>query len=84
MYRVQGWGSASLKVEKPRTRFKVRFRDDFECTGGRKDRKGCGFLRGHLATIVSTLSGSEFIGEESRCRLRGDPFCEFLLSKQVA
>lgn len=82
MYRVQGWGSASLKVEKPRARYRVRFHDGFECAGGGKVRKECGFLRGHLTSIVSTLSGSEFKGEETKCRLRGDPFCEFLLSRR--
>jgi predicted hydrocarbon binding protein len=84
MYRVQGWGSASLKVEKPLTWYRVRFKDDFECSRGRKDGKGCGFVRGHLTGVVTTLSGSEFKGEEIKCRFRGDPFCEFLLSKQEA
>ena len=84
MYRVQGWGSASLKIEKPRARFRVRFRDDYECAGGGKDRKECSFLRGHLTGMVSTLSGSEFKGEETKCRLRGDPLCEFVLSRKEA
>lgn len=83
-YRVHGWGSASLKVEKPGTRFRVTVRDGFECAGEVKDRKGCGFMRGHLTGAISTLSGRKFEGEETKCRLRGDPFCEFLLSRKEA
>ncbi|MGD0478303.1 MAG: V4R domain-containing protein [Nitrososphaerales archaeon] len=84
MYWVQGWGSASLEVERPNTRFRVTVRDDFECAGGGKDRKGCGFLRGHLTSTISTLSGREFEGEETKCKFRGDSFCEFLLSRKEA
>jgi predicted hydrocarbon binding protein len=84
MYRVQGWGSASLKIEKTQARFRFRFRDDYECAGKERNRKECGFLRGHLTGMVSTLSGKEFEGEETKCRLRGDSFCEFLLSRKAA
>jgi predicted hydrocarbon binding protein len=73
-----------LEVEKPSTRFRVTVRDGFECAGGGKDRKECGFLRGHLASTISTLSGREFEGEETKCRFRGDSFCEFLLSRKEA
>jgi predicted hydrocarbon binding protein len=82
IYRTYGWGSASLEVEKPSTRFRVTVRDDFECAGMGKDRKGCSFLRGHLTSTISTLSGREFEGEETKCRLRGDPSCEFILTRK--
>ncbi|MGD0478170.1 MAG: V4R domain-containing protein [Nitrososphaerales archaeon] len=83
-YSVIGWGSASLEVEKPGARFRVRIRDCMECAGMGKDRKGCNLVRGCLTSAVSTLSGNEFKSEETKCRFRGDPFCEFLLSGQEA
>ena len=81
-YRAFGWGSASLEVEEPSARFRVTVRDDFECTEMGKVRKECAFLRGHLASAISTLSGREFGGEETKCRFRGDPLCEFLISRR--
>ena len=84
MYGSYGWGSASLEVKKPGAMFSVMVRDCFECVEAKGVRKSCDFLRGHLASTVSALSGSEFKCEETRCRLRGDPLCEFLLSKEEA
>jgi len=81
-YRTIGWGSASLNVEKSRTRYRVRVSNCMECAGMGKDRKGCNLLRGCLSSAVSTLSGSKFECEETKCRFRGDSFCEFLLSRQ--
>jgi predicted hydrocarbon binding protein len=83
IYRAYGWGSASLEVEKPDALYRVTIRDDFECLESGKYRDGCDYLRGHLASTISTLSGKEFEGEETRCRLRGDPLCEFVLSRRV-
>jgi len=83
-YRVIGWGVASVKVEKPRTRYRVSIHDCMECAGMGKDRKGCNLVRGCLTGAVSTLSNDKFNCEETKCRFRGDPFCEFLLSKEEA
>jgi predicted hydrocarbon binding protein len=82
MYRTYGWGSASLEVENPGSRFRIGFSDCFECAEMGKERKECGFLGGHLSSTVSALSGKEFRHEETKCRLRGDPLCEFLLFRQ--
>ncbi len=82
MYRANGWGSVALEVEKLSTRFRFRIGDCFECNGRVEVRKGCSFLRGHLVGMISTLSDKEFQSEETKCRLRGDPFCEFLLSRK--
>ncbi len=83
-YPVIGWGSASLKVEEPSARYRVGIRDCMECAGMGKDRKACNLVRGCLIGAVSTLSGSRFKCEETKCRFRGDSFCEFLLSKEEA
>jgi len=81
MNRAHGWGTASLEVVEPGARFRVTTVDDLECAELGKGRKGCDFLRGHLTSAISALSGSEFEGEETKCKLRGDKFCEFLLSR---
>lgn len=83
-YSVIGWGSASLEVEKPGARYRVEIQDCMECAGMGKDRKGCNLVRGTLTNAVSTLSGGKFESEETKCRFRGNPFCEFLLSRQEA
>jgi predicted hydrocarbon binding protein len=84
MYRANGWGSVTLEVEKPSTRFKFRIGDCVECAGKVEQRKGCNFVKGHLNGMVSTLADKEFQNEETKCRLRGDSFCEFLLSRKEA
>jgi len=81
-YGTIGWGAADIKVEKPQARYRIALQDCMECAGLGKDRTGCHLLRGTLSSAVSTLSGDEFKCEETRCRLRGDPHCEYLLSKQ--
>jgi predicted hydrocarbon binding protein len=83
-YSIIGWGSASLEVEKSGARYRVRIRDCMECFGVGKNRQECNLVRGCLTSAVSTLSGSEFKSEETKCRFRGHPFCEFLLSRQEA
>ena len=84
IYTTYGWGSARLKVEKPRTRFRLVLGDCFECTGTAKKRTGCSFVRGHLASAVSAMAGTRFESEETKCRFRGDDACEILLSLKGA
>ena len=60
VYRAYGWGSPTLEVEESGDRSTVTVRDCFECAEMGKVRKGCDFLRGHLASGISTLNGKEF------------------------
>ncbi len=83
LYRASGWGAMSLKVEDTQAQFRVRAHECLECSGTTGEGE-CSFLRGVLVGLVSTLSASEFKGEESKCRLRGDFYCEFLLQRQEA
>ena len=82
IYRAYGWGSAVLEVGELGTRFRVTVRDCFECAEMGRARQGCDFLRGHLASAISALSGKQFEGKETKCRLRGGPSCEFLLTRK--
>jgi predicted hydrocarbon binding protein len=83
LYRTIGWGVTSLEVDRSKAAYTVKVQDCFECTDGERVRKECGFLRGHLTSTVSSLSGSEFEGTETKCRLRGDSYCEFHLVKKA-
>ncbi len=80
MYQAAGWGLLALKVEEPGVKYRIVARDCLECTEKSADRKECGFIRGHLGSVVSTLSGEEFRVTETSCRLRGGSACEFVLT----
>ena len=82
MYRASGWGSLDIEVERPGARFRVTASDCPECVQAGRDRDECGFLRGHLVSLVSMLANEEFRSEETKCRLRGDSTCEFILTRQ--
>lgn len=82
MYRASGWGSAKMEVEKNGDQYRVSVTDCLECSSSDSNRKECAFLRGHLLRLVSTLASEEFGIEEGKCRLRGDPHCEFVLLKR--
>ena len=81
LYRSLGWGIPSLQTERPGFTYVFRFNDCFECFEPDKVRKGCVFLRGHVAGTLSSLFGSEFQGEERKCRLRGGSVCEFRMTR---
>jgi len=80
LYNTVGWGATSVKVEKPGSRYRIRFSDCFECVEA-ESRHECAFLRGHLTSTLGILSGNGFTASEEKCRLKGAPYCEFLLSK---
>ncbi len=82
MYRASGWGSLSIEVERPGSKFRVTAADCPECADAGRDRTECGFIRGHLVSLISMLASEEFKSEEPRCRLRGDKTCEFVLARQ--
>ena len=81
VYRTIGWGNASVHVEKTNSRYRVKFLDCFECSDAAGVRNECSFLRGHLTEALGTLSGSEFKVREKKCRLKGDSYCEFGMTK---
>ncbi len=82
LYRANGWGTVTLKEDPNGKLMKIKVKDCPECAGNGGDRKECGFMRGHLVSIVTELSEVKYRSEETRCRLRGDPDCEFSLTSQ--
>ena len=82
MYRASGWGTLSVQAERSGSQFRVVAKDCPECADAGRDRTECGFLRGHLTSMISMLGREEFKSEETKCRLRGDSTCEFILTRQ--
>ncbi len=80
LYEALGWGISAVEVRSD-SALTVRIEDCFECEGGKGVAKGCNFFKGHLVGIVSRFFDGDFRGEESKCRLRGDPHCEFELER---
>ncbi len=60
----------------------VRISKNIECTLG-LDKRGKApyshFIRGVLAGFASRLFNREMLAEETRCIVRGDPHCEFIV-----
>ncbi len=84
LYGTMGWGRTKLTLKQRGAVITARVDDCFECSIERSSRKGCAFRRGHLTGIISSFLGSEVTGEETKCRLRGDSHCEFLLTRKQA
>jgi predicted hydrocarbon binding protein len=38
-------------------------------------------MRGHITSSVSTIYGEAYSAKETRCRFKGDKYCEFVLTK---
>jgi predicted hydrocarbon binding protein len=81
-YGALGWGRASLSIGKQGKVVSVRVEDCFEASERKSPRHGCNFTRGHLVGLVSSYLRTELTGEETKCRLRGDPYCEFVLEEK--
>lgn len=79
LYRALGWGRAEIRIDSSGAAFSVRLDDCFECSARRTVRQNCSFVRGHLAGTLSTVFETQLESSETRCRFRGDPFCEFAL-----
>lgn len=81
LYAALGWGRATVVVEKRGKMISAKVEDCFECSGVKERSQNCQFFRGHLVGIVSSFLGGNFRGEERKCRLKGDPHCEFYIER---
>lgn len=79
LYGSMGWGNADFRDEGYGAEFTVRVGNCFECSAGRTARQYCSFQRGHLVGLISTIYDTPLECNETRCRFRMDPFCEFRL-----
>lgn len=88
-----GWGD--LKVHKliPNKELVIRASNSYEADGylkdyGRADSARCFMLRGVIGAFMDLLYGESypegcftFLAEETLCRAKGDPYCEFIARK---
>jgi len=82
LYQALGWGIVSLDVEEDGERVVIKADECFECSGDRGEGQGCPFVKGHMVGIVSAFTSNDYTGEETKCRFRGDPRCEFILQRK--
>jgi len=88
-----GWGGLEVKEFLPDRKLRICVSDSYEATGylerygGAKTGK-CYMLRGVAAAFMDLLYGTDypdgcfdFSAEESLCRAKGDPYCEFVVRK---
>ena len=73
-----GWGEVHASNEEDGTHFTVK--DCFECSSSDGHRTGCHFFRGYIAGSRVAQHGSEPRVKETKCRLRGDHACEFVVA----
>lgn len=76
-----GLGKITFKGEPSSLDFELKVDGCFECSSKGKVRKSCDWIRGQLSGGLSTYLDAKLACEEVRCRFRGDPACEFRLSK---
>ena len=81
LYGSFGWGIVELSFDGHGTEVTARVRDCFECASMETVEARCNFFLGHLKGIVSVLLGAQLAGSETRCKKRGNEFCEFELTK---
>ena len=81
LYGAMGWGELGLSVQGEGSSFIAAVFDCFECSGMRRVRRSCSFMRGHLAGVLSTVFEVSLNSKETKCRLRNDDVCEFQLSQ---
>lgn len=76
---AEGFGVFEPNLASKEALYGIRVAECFECAENRGFRRACNFLRGYLQAAGVTALGVELEAKETRCILRGDEECEFLL-----
>jgi predicted hydrocarbon binding protein len=76
---AQGLGEVETR-ENPGGGFTVTVADCFECSGRRRSRTACSFMRGYLVGFLAEEVGKDFDSVEEKCRLNRGEVCEFNLT----
>lgn len=88
-----GWGDLVVRELVPDRRLVIRVGDSYEATGylkdyGRTDSGKCHMLRGVTGAFMDLIYGADypdgcfsFTAVESRCRAKGDSYCEFVATR---
>ena len=78
-----GWGVPVRVSEDPPGTYTLRVEDCFECSSGHDVTRGCSFMMGYFAGAASRVIGIEIACKETKCRLKGDRDCEFLIGPKL-
>jgi hypothetical protein len=85
-----GWGDLEVKELTPHEKLLIQVSDSYEATGylqqyGPASSGKCYMLRGVAGAFMDLLYGEDypdglftFTAEEPLCRVKGDPYCEFI------
>ncbi len=88
-----GWGGLEVMEIVPEKSLRLRACDSYEAMGylekyGRAHSGKCYMLRGVAAAFMDLIYGTDYpdgcfgySAEESFCRAKGDPYCEFIASR---
>ena len=88
-----GWGDLEVKEILPEEKLRIRVSDSYEASGyleryGSATSGKCYMLRGVTAAFMDLIYGDDypdgcfaFSAEETLCRAKGDPYCEFVARK---
>jgi predicted hydrocarbon binding protein len=80
IYEALGFGSTKITANSA-GEVKLILNDDFECDTSTRGGKTCSFTRGLAEGSIEAILKEEMTSEETRCRLRGDDECEFVIRK---
>jgi predicted hydrocarbon binding protein len=81
IYVATGWGKIELlDLDRSRNHARIRMDDAFESTDLNTGKPECYFIAGHLAGALSAFFKSEVKAVETKCRSKGDSYCEFQVS----
>jgi predicted hydrocarbon binding protein len=76
---AEGFGVFEPDVSNKEALYGIKVSECFECAENRGFRRACNFLRGYLQAAGVIALGVELEAKETRCILRGDEECEFVL-----
>ena len=77
LFSARGWGQANW-IDGPASKHPtLRLEDCFECSAENSVKKSCNFMRGYLDGWGKVFLEGVVKSKETRCRFRGDDYCEF-------
>lgn len=74
--QANGLWKGTINLDKNKSRFYLKFEDNFECRANRSSEIKSSLVRGMWETIMSKFYGEEIKMDETKCIAAGDEFCE--------
>lgn len=79
IFEAFGLGTLTVSSESNGKTLRLVVRDCFECSVSTSTGRSCEFIRGMVVGYFGGVFGKEVGCEETKCRLKGDKLCEFVL-----